>query len=398
MGKSKNTYIILIVAGLLSLILRIYFLFKPGYSFDIGCFLDWGGRIKSDGFWSLFGGDYYQNNSGIDYPPLVPLLCSWWFSLVGNTTTFYYKVLPTIFEVGIIAISSFFVIKSNYKYKNLLLAIVIVQPALALVTSAWGQVDSIMSLLIIVGFLFWEKNLYLASSFLFLAFLSKPQAVIAIFIYFVCLFFKNKKDFLKQVVFWIVIFILMTIIFRFFGNSNLFDPYIRSVGRYTNLSLNAFNLWWLLYGSEAWNIQDSTGPYKVIGLFLFAVFEIPVIIYAIKKKIDFSSLILLTSYSYLLFFVFPTQIHERYLFPAIAMLAIQSVASNLITSFYIVLTATFFYNCFAVLESVYPQFVYVSENLLQGFAPRIASFINVVSVIFFAYFVIYEAFRKNKQK
>lgn len=398
MTRSKNAYIALGVVAVMSLALRIYFLLKPGYSFDIHCFLDWGGRIKEGGFWSLFSGNYYQNN-GIDYPPLIPLVCSWWFSLVKNQTALYYKILPTIFELGLIAVNVFFIIKSHLKYKNLLLAVVVIQPALALVTSAWGQVDAIMSLLIITGFLFWEKNFYLSSVFLFLAFLAKPQAAIAIFIYFLCLFFRpKKKEFFRQVILFIILFAMAIAVFRLFGNSNFLDPYTKSVGRYTNISLNAFNLWWLALGEKAWDLHDTSGPYKNIGLLLFAIFEIPVLIYVIRQKITFSKIMLITAYSYLVFFIFPTQIHERYLFPAIALLAIPAIEGGIVFYLYLVLTATFFYNCFAVLESVYPQFSFVSGNLLTGDIPVIISFVNVLSVIFFTYYLINEAFRHKKSE
>ncbi|OQA52138.1 MAG: hypothetical protein BWY43_00624 [candidate division WS2 bacterium ADurb.Bin280] len=393
-----NSCIFLIVSVFLSLFLRVYFLNKSGYLFDINCFLEWGGKINESGFWSLFGGDYYQDN-GIDYPPLVPLICSWWFSLVSQPTVLFYKILPTIFELGLIGINSYYILKSNFKFKNLLLFVVIVQPALGLVTSAWGQVDSIMALLILSGFIFWEKNFFLASLLLFLSFLAKPQAVIAIFIYFLSLLFrKNKRDFFVQGGFWLLLFALMILIFHFFGGSNFFDPYTTSVGRYTNLSLNAFNLWWLIFKDGAWSMNDTLGPYKAIGLSLFAVFHVPVLIFAIRRKINLQSLLMLTSYSYLIFFVFPTQIHERYLFPSLALLTIPSAYSNLLFAFYIALSATFFYNCFAVLQSVYPQFDFVSENLLRGDFPVAISFINVLTAIFFAYYLINESFGKNQKK
>lgn len=394
----KNTCFIAIFAIILGLALRIYFLGKPGYAFDINCFLTWGLKIKNDGFWSLFSGDYYQS-SGMDYPLLVPLISSFWFRLGIANSGVFFKVLPTIFELGLIAINLYFISKSNFKYKNILLFAVIFQPALALVSSAWGQVDSIMSLLILVGFLYWEKNFYISSAFLFLAFLAKPQASIAIFTYFVCLFFRqNKKDFFKQALLWISLFVAFILLFKIFGNSSFFDPYTKSVGRYTNLSLNAFNFWWLSYGQKAWSMHDTAGLYKPIGLVLFIISEIPVVFFAIRKKIDFKMLLLLVSYSYLAFFIFPTEIHERYLFPAVALMAIPAIYGGIPFYIYIVITITFFYNCFAVLESVYPQFPYLSGNLLSGNIPVIVSFVNVLSLIIFAYYLIYEGNKKTKTK
>lgn len=396
MGKNKNIYLVLIIGVILAALLRIYFLLKPGYSYDINCFLNWGGQIKTSGFWSLFSGDYYLNNN-IDYPPLIPLISSWWFALVGHQDVFYFKILPTIFEIGLIVVNVFFILKKNFKHKGILLLVVILQPALAFVSSAWGQVDAIMSLFIISGFLFFEKNFYLSTTFLFLAFLAKPQAAIAIFVYLIALVFrKNKGDFFRQAGTFLVLFALAIAVFKIFGSSSFLDPYTRSVGRYTNLSLNAFNLWWLVFGEKAWSLHDTIGPYKMIGLALFTLFEAPVFLYCSRRKVTFVELFILASYSYLAFFVFPTQIHERYMFPAIALLAIPAAEYLGIFYIYIILSITFLYNCFAVLESVYPQFSSHLGNLLVGNIPVIISFVNVISVLYFAYFILDEAF-KNKR-
>jgi len=384
--ENKKLYFIIALGAILGVALRIYLIFKPGYLFDIGCFLSWGSQIKDQGFWALYGGDFYQN---IDYPPFIPLLSSLWFRLVGSPSAIFYKILPTIFEIGLIIAGLSFAIKSKLKYKNFLVLVILLQPALALVTSAWGQVDAILSLLIILGFIFYDKNLYTSSLFLFLAFLSKPQAVIAVFVYFLCLLLKKeKKDFFKQFIFWVIALAVIFAVFRFLGQSNFFDSYTKSVGRYNNLSLNAFNLWWLIFSQKAWTIIDTSGPYKIIGLILFAIFEIPVLFYVLRNKIDSVRLMILVAYSYAVFFVFPSQIHERYLFPSIALLAIPASFSKKMFFIYVVLTVSFLYNCFAVLESVYPQFGLNAGNLLLGFIPVLASLLNVGVVIFFAYLLI----------
>jgi hypothetical protein len=84
------------------------------------------------------------------------------------------------------------------------------------------------------------------------------------------------------------------------------------------------------------------------------------------------------------------------MFPAVALLVIPAVDGGIVFYLYIILTITFFYNCFAVLQTVYPQFPYIYSGLLTGDIPVIISFVNVLSVVFFAYYLINEVSR-NKE-
>lgn len=394
MKKKENLIILVLVAVVLSLAIRSFFLIKPGYNFDINCFISWGEEIKNNGFWSLYGGNYYPELT--DYPPLIPLISSWWISLTGNSVL-WFKILPTLAELLLVVISAYFVYRSESKYKKILLFAVIFQPALALVTSAWGQTDSILSLLIVLALIFYEKNLYLSSILLFLALLAKPQAIVAILIFFLSLLLTTKrKELFGQVLLWIFISVAIMLIFKNFGGSSPLDPYINSVGRYDKVSLNAFNFWWMIFHEHSWTLS-AAGFYNKVGFILFGLFEIPVIFYLLRKRrIGFVELLLLTSYSYLAFFVFPTQIHERYLFPALALLAIPAASNKNIFYIYLILTVTLFYNCFAVLESVYPQFLSISVNLLAGDIPVIISFVNVAATAFFAYRLLYEAIENKR--
>jgi len=379
--------------------IRLYFLRLPGYDFDIQSFLGWGNKINENGFWNLYSGNYYSG-SGLNYPPLVPLLTSWWLSfgkLFGQINpVYFFKILPTIFEVLLVVVSSWVILSSNIKYKGTLLAVVVLQPALALVSSAWGQVDSILALMILLSFLLFEKNKYLGTILMFLALLVKPQALIAAGIYFLYLLSKrNFTDFFKQLAVFAALLALAIFSFRIFGKSDFLSPYLNSVGNFTNSSLNAFNIWWVMHGAQSWNIQDTVQTagltYKSLGMILFAIFEVPAIIYLFYKAKKLPEVLLVVAYSYLAFFIFPTEIHERYLFPAVALFAIPAILNKNIFWVYFTLSITFLVNIFAVLQSVYPQFPFLQYNLLNSTWTQAVAVINVLVCIYLGIYLLYEA-------
>lgn len=269
---------LLAVATVSAILLRIYFLKFPGYEFDIGTFIGWGDKVRQTGIFSL----YLDDNGLVDYPPLVPLLTSWWLGFLPYaklSVVIWFKLLPTLAEIIILIASAWLVFKS--KASSWFLVAVIVAPALSFVTSAWGQVDAIMTALIMIGFLFSRKNEYAATFFLVLSFLAKPQAAVAIFTYLLWLLFnKGAKKFLVQLAFGLSIITLVLLVFYKFG-SDFAQVYINSASRYPYLSMNAFNFWWLLHGGQASVLQDSVGAVsaKTQVLTVFVFFLAPMLYY-----------------------------------------------------------------------------------------------------------------------
>lgn len=383
--------------------LRLYFLHQPGYVNDINSFLAWGNQIRNSGFWSLYSAHYAGY---LDYPPLVPIISSWWLK-VGETLkianpTYFFKIFPTLFEVALVIISAFYVLRSQIQYKEALLAAIILQPALALITSAWGQVDSILVLLLLLGYLLIDKNEFIGTALMFLALLTKPQALIGIFIYFIYLLVrKGAINFLKQAGFFVALLLVTFLLFKAKG-ADFFSVYLLASSRYQYLSVNAFNLWWFLKGAPSFGLQDTATAglsAKTLGLTLFAASSVPALFYLWKKAQKIPEVLLVVSYFYLAFFVFLTQMHERYLYPAVALLAIAAILNKKIFWVYLILTVTFFLNCFAVLESVFPQFTSIIHqnmgNLLAANWTRAAAAVNVIVALYLALYFVYESFRSS---
>jgi len=381
----------MVVAVIAMFLLRIYFLKLPGYSLDIATFIAWADGVRELGIVGLYNP---ANQVAIDYPPLIPLLSCWWLALMRSLDlggAYAFKILPTIAELILTALVIFFIWGKEFKYKLVVIALIIIQPALALITSAWGQVDAIMTLLIVAGFLLSPKNQTVGTIFLALAFLMKTQAIIAIFIYLVWILLqKGIKQFALQLIVGAGLVGLVGFIFAQSGG-NFLPIFWNSASHYPYLSMNAFNFWWMLYGPEAFSLSDGTGvtSSKFQGLIMFITFLAPALYYLKAQAKRLPELFLITSYSYLIFFVFLTQMHERYLYPAVALLPFAILSSKKVPAIYIILTVTLFINCFAVMQTVFPQFhfLFLDSFALMGQWTKIIGAVNVLTAIYLALYL-----------
>jgi hypothetical protein len=100
--------------------------------------------------------------------------------------------------------------------------------------------------------------------------------------------------------------------------------------------VNAFNLW-ALFG---FGVRDTN--FFAIGWILFATVT-AFTLYVLHKRFDASGEMLVLFSAFLLFFSFfmlPTRIHERYLFPALSVLALMFMFLKKARPLYVILTAT----------------------------------------------------------
>lgn len=385
MVKKTIFLIAVIVAGIF---LRVSLVDKPGYIFDVGSFVNWGHQMQSSGV----AGFYANSYDGYQYPPVVPSLVAVTFSIFekysGETVL---KYLTIVFDMILALITMFVIFRSKYEKKYLLTTLVAIQPAFALVGAGWGQVDSILATFLVLSAMLAIKHKYLATGLFIFCILVKPQAILAVVVYYLYILLSHGfKEFSRQAIFGAVLCAVAEILMRKFFKVSIWPFISGSVGAYQNLSLNAFNLWWAIYGHKSWEIKDTVGAlvsFKSVGLGLFAVFVAPAIYY-LKRIRKLEDLMLVMGYVYLAFFIFPSQIHERYMFVSLAFLAFAPLVDKKFFWPYVGLVASFLANIFAVLQSVYPQFEFLKFNLLIGDWSRLIAVLNVgICLYFFIWFV-----------
>ena len=157
--------------------------------------------------------------------------------------------------------------------------------------------------------------------------------------------------------------------------------YFGAYGGYAFTSINAFNLWGL-YG--LW-VPDS--GLNILGWTLFGAFAV-FVLYFLNKRFKVSGDFLAVFSALMLFFAFfmlPTRIHERYLFPAISVLALMFPLIKRVRPLYVALTATLFINEAYVLfwlNASYPNFADLYKAPYGGVIVVAVSAINLLMLVY----------------
>jgi hypothetical protein len=157
--------------------------------------------------------------------------------------------------------------------------------------------------------------------------------------------------------------------------------YFGAYGGYAFTSINAFNLWGL-YG-----LWVSDGILNLVGWVLFGAFTVFVLFFLNKRfKVSGDFLAVFSAFMLLFaFFMLPTRIHERYLFPAISMLALMFPFIKKARPLYVVLTATLFVNEAYVLywlNASYPNFANLYNAPYGGLIIVAVSAINLLMLVY----------------
>lgn len=402
---------------LAALAVRLYFAVRVrGYSVDINDFMIWGENFLND------GAQFYVRASFCDYPPLTMLLMGA-VALVRRMLGIEYLstahvVLTKLIPIGadlLLALLVYFLFsKKAGRGRALLLTLAIaLNPAHIADSAAWGQVDSLLALLLAVCLYFAsEGKWHWALPVYALSLLSKPQALlfgpIGLVMFVIDLVRrKNEKGAVKHMLFGLVgsLAILYFVALPFSLQQSLADgqtglariiapiPWLKNLfaGATTNdtyrcLTLNACNFYELL--NRNWMRLENAPGLAVFSWVMFGasyVYAAFLCLYARDRR----ALPLIGAAAMALIYAFAPMMHERYLFPVIALLAlayIQHPDRRLLWAL-LAVTLTQFLNITLVLQGgTVSEYAYLGhlnsdEVLLNTFV----SAVNVLTALFLAY-------------
>lgn len=323
---------------------------KGGHGGDIWCWTNWSKYILDHGL-----GNVYK--SGTDYLPLYHYILFVFAKLQGNAEYIdryvnFLKVFTLCFDfvTGWILfkiihqktgdihrsflVSLFFFLNLGYLYNTLV----------------WNQVDGILACLVFLSFyMALRKKVFACILFFVLALNFKLQAII--FFPFIGLLILPEivhQYSFRKLLLWVVslsaIQILIVLPFVIAGNwTLLWDVVHNSVGKYPVVSMNAFNFWHWLVRGDLMEVSDRLRwlgiSFKNWGLILFCLTSFftlwPLlkqsywaIFSKLKKPVEMDKLLLAGALIPFLFFFTNTEMHERYLHPAILFLAAYSLRSG----------------------------------------------------------------------
>lgn len=329
---------------ILGLVVRI-FLYKFGtYEWDFGTFVAWGTTIVEKGFLN-----FYQNTWSDYLPGYLYIL-----ALLGHVQKlfvvdqlFLYKFPAILADI----LTSYFIFQILKKEKGETWAklgaiFYILNPAILINSTLWGQVDSITSLLSIMSIYYLEKNIFLSGFALSFGTLFKPQ-VAFISPLILVLMIKNKWKFNKILTYVLFSFVIFVLGFFPFRENQSFASFVierltTSANQYPYSSVNAFNFWGL------WGFwkRDNVGflNAKLLGYFFSSIFSLVFLKEIFSKKRDNAKTFGAAAGIFLSTFLFLTRIHERHLLPVFAPLLIFSITQISSMLVYLGLSVTYAMN------------------------------------------------------
>lgn len=324
----KNRALILLTV--LGLALRLSFALLPGFKIDMNDWFTWALRLGNFDFMHFYSKDIFS-----DYTPgylYILSLLGFLKNLFNLSDSFfdYLLKMPAVILEVITGLLVYKIVNKSISQKFALLALsfILFNPALIFNSSIWGQIDSILALLMLIAIIYLEKNnLILSSIFFGLALLVKPQAV-SLFPIFVFLPINRRKllDVFKLSIPAIVVIFILT--FPFFPQHtliNLIQQVLNTTKEYPFTSLNAYNLWgvvgfWINDG-QVWNGIS----YQLLGYILLAGYWILIGYLYFKNKLSIYALATLATLG---FFFLPTRVHERYLYSAIIFVILLAILNR----------------------------------------------------------------------
>jgi Gpi18-like mannosyltransferase len=301
----------------------------PGYKVDLSTFAAWFNAAAEHGI------RVFYNVVWSDYPPFNVYLF-WMFgslakqlSLSGTNLVYLIKLLPNLFDTATAFLIFAFVRKRlDFKTSLLATALYAFNPAVIFNAAVWGQYDAIYTFFLVLSLMlvFASKPKLSAVAFT-VGLLTKPQSIALAPLIVFLIFRKHGWRSLLTSLLASAATIFVVIIPFEWSNPITFltNIYFGAYGGYAVTTANAFNLWAL---GGLW--RPDTQGFLFLNLYTtgWIMFGALVVfaLYVLHKRLDASGELLILFSAFILFFGFfmlPTRIHERYLFPALSVLALM---------------------------------------------------------------------------
>lgn len=355
-GKGAGMAIVILA---FAFIIRIYIASMiSGYPTDMTCWTLWSSAAGSDGFFQI-----YSNMSFLDYPPgyiyvlhIIGSIGQMTGIECGTPTYDLMLKIPAIISDIILGWIIYRLLAKKLMHKlGLILAFLyVMNPLVLLDSAAWGQIDSVLTLAVI-GYLLalYKENIIGATIIFIVGLLIKPQMLFfgpvlaVVFIQYVIKagWGKGIKTFLISLFSGVGLFAL--VVFPFTGDKAwywIFEKYMGTINSYDYITLNSANIYGMLglnwMPTETVKMGLTLGTWGMIGLIATVVIYFTVaFINRDKKNIFILTAMLMTG-----IYAFGLKMHERYLFPVIAILLIAYIFDNrksILAMFGVLSTAVF---------------------------------------------------------
>jgi Gpi18-like mannosyltransferase len=350
-----------------AIIIRLVLAFINAYPFDFWCFGQWTARILS--LHNVFNwSDLYLNLPPKTVYPVLPIALYGYglFGLIGKiifghqlfTSPFIARIFLKLLAIVSDLLIGFFIYKllapKLPKSKAIVISLFfLLNPAIFFVSSLWGQIDALGGLMVLVSIYFLNKKSYsFAWIFIFLAILTKLQSIFFLPLIFIMDFWTNhwQKTLINIAKAGLIVLLILLpfvlaipkIVFILFSGA----------GFYAYLSVNAFNFWHILqWRPLQTNFILENNFYLFASMAIFAIIYF-LIIKKLLKNINSYNLIFASMLIAFGAFMFLTEMHERYLFPAVMFMSILLSWQKKYLANYILITVCYLANLIFALFAI----------------------------------------------
>jgi len=349
----------------LGLVLRLLLATLPGFAVDIGTFQAWSTQLANDGPWNFYESDFFT-----DYAPGY-MYVLWLIGALNEIFHFnqsqweYILKLPSIAADLASAYLLYRLVDSQRMEVRLLAAaLYLLFPAAWLIGAIWGQVDSLLAFFLLLSVYFIGRGRPMAGAIAFtVGFLVKPQAIAALPFLAIWIMRRNPPRVWLEI-FGVALLVALVFITPFFTYKpwdivgQLYEA--TDVENYRVNSFWAYNFWnieGLFDSGFKPDSQQFLGlDHRYWGLLMFGA-AVAAIIAGLWRSDGTWALALGTALSILVFYMFLTRMHERYVFafflPCLA--ACVLVNSRALWTLFIGISLIHFLNLYHVFVYYYPQ-------------------------------------------
>lgn len=358
---------------LLALFARLPSMASAAHEGDLRHFAEWMRVIDQQGVWQFYDSAFRMGAQDRTYPPLSTLTFDValraygfspdpYFALADSTFIFIVKIFPVLCEIALVA-AVYVWLMNRLRLRWLIPGALALVPGLIATTAWWGQYEAPFTLFVVLALLALNRDRPLLAWLMFgVALLLKQPAIVVAPVLLTVTF--RRFGWGKTLVCMIgaaAVYALVTLPFAL--NSGLTDalsPYLQAGDAFPYLSNNAYNLWFglaTLHNGELLLFRDPTYAdsviafagisYKWVGLLMFGTFAL-LVMAACWRQADERREMVWASALFLSFFMLPTQVHERYLYPAVVLLLIAIAQDRRVLPVAFSAAAAYSYNIYAV--------------------------------------------------
>ncbi len=380
-----------------------------GYYTDINCFSAWSERMFANGPTGFYAEDYF-----CDYPPGYMLLL-WLPAAVRNLLGIslespVYLALLKLIPVACDLLGALLVWRVARKFKlseklaAVLALIYAFNPAVIIDSAAWGQIDSVFTLLLVLCAVKASEERYPSALVAFAAaMLIKPQAMLFAPLGLVAIGInlvrarevRRVRNFALGMVCALGMIYCMAFLF-YIGHARsvtdaiigpvtwIVELYGNTLGSYAYITINAMNLYTLL--NLNWVATASVPAWTIFAWCMFSLSYLYTfyLYYKTKQK---HHLALAGAVLIALIFTFGPMIHERYIYPALLLLAVAFAMDRdrRLLLCLTVMTITTALNELMVLQGGMTELNYGHLQSSEQWLNALLSLINVLNTLYLCY-------------